>query len=57
MIDRDKAFRILSVIVQEHVLKYFDELNETERKELLSQIEITDFSVLENLAGDHNIGG
>ncbi|WP_303821280.1 UDPGP type 1 family protein [Ruminococcus flavefaciens] len=57
MIDRDKAFRILSEIGQEHVLKYFDELNETEQKELLSQIEITDFSVLENLAGDHNSGG
>ena len=38
MIDRDKAFRILSEIGQEHVLKYFDELNETEQKELLSQI-------------------
>ena len=57
MIDRDKAFRILSEIGQEHVLKYFDELNETEQKELLSQIEITDFSVLVNLAGDHNSGG
>ena len=56
MIDRDKAFRILSEIGQEHILKYFDELNDTEQQELLSQIEITDFSVLENLIGDKNSG-
>ena len=31
---------------QEHVLKYFDELNENEKLELLAQIEATDFSVV-----------
>ena len=52
MIDREKAMEIVSAYGQEHILKYFDELNDSERKELLSQIERTDFSVLENLAGD-----
>ena len=33
---------------QEHVLKYYDELSEEEKKSLLTQIEETDFSVLEN---------
>ena len=31
---------------QEHVLKYFDELKENEKLELLAQIEATDFSVV-----------
>ena len=31
---------------QEHVLKYYDELNENEKLELLAQIEATDFSVV-----------
>lgn len=54
MIDRDKAFRILSDIGQEHILKYYDELNDDEKKDLLDQIEITDFSVLENLDAEKN---
>ena len=33
---------------QLHVLKYFDELNDTEKKDLLDQIEDTDFSILDN---------
>ncbi|MBP3199093.1 MAG: UTP--glucose-1-phosphate uridylyltransferase, partial [Butyrivibrio sp.] len=33
---------------QQHVLKYYDELTEAEQKELLQQIEETDFAVLEN---------
>ena len=32
---------------QTHLLKYYDELSESERKELLTQIEETDFSVVE----------
>lgn len=32
---------------QTHLLKYYDELSEDERKELLTQIEETDFSVVE----------
>lgn len=31
---------------QEHLLKYFDELNESERNELIEQIMATDFSVI-----------
>ena len=33
---------------QEHVLKYYDELTEAEQKDLLTQIDETDFAVLEN---------
>ncbi len=33
---------------QEHVLKYYDELGEEEKKELLTQIDETDFEVLKN---------
>ena len=33
---------------QQHVLKYYDELTEAEQKELLQQIEETDFAVIEN---------
>jgi UDP-N-acetylglucosamine/UDP-N-acetylgalactosamine diphosphorylase len=33
---------------QEHVLKYYDELSEAEKQDLLTQIEETDFAVLEN---------
>ena len=33
---------------QQHVLKYYDELTEAEQKELLQQIDETDFAVLEN---------
>ena len=32
---------------QEQVLKYFDELNDAEKEELLNQIAETDFSVTE----------
>ena len=33
---------------QEHVLKYYDELTETEKQDLIKQIDETDFAVLEN---------
>ena len=33
---------------QEHVLKYYDELTETEKQDLIQQIDETDFAVLEN---------
>lgn len=49
MLDREKALEIVAEYKQEHIMKYFDELNEEEKKELLNQIEITDFSVLSNL--------
>ena len=34
---------------QEHVLKFFDELNEDEKAQLIKQIDETDFSVIENI--------
>ncbi|MBR5682663.1 MAG: UDPGP type 1 family protein [Ruminococcus sp.] len=49
MIDREKALSIVTEYGQEHIMKYFDELSEEEKNELLGQIEITDFSVLSNL--------
>ncbi len=53
MLDREKALEIVAEYKQEHIMKYFDELNEEEKKELLNQIEITDFSVLSNLDGNN----
>lgn len=32
---------------QEHILKYYDELSEDDKKALLEQVELTDFSVIE----------
>lgn len=32
---------------QQHILQYFEELSENEQNELLEQIELTDFSVIE----------
>lgn len=55
MIEREKAFEILSAYGQEHILKYFDELSDDERRELLSQIERTDFSVLDTLGEKSDI--
>ena len=52
MLDREKASGIVAEYKQEHIMKYFDELNEEEKEELLKQIEITDFSVLSNLDGN-----
>ncbi len=43
-----EAKKKLETFGQEHVLKYYDELSETEKQELLTQIEETDFAVLEN---------
>ena len=44
----EEAKKKLEIFGQEHVLKYYDELSETEKQELLTQIEETDFAVLEN---------
>lgn len=41
----NEAFEKLSKYGQEHVLKYYEELDESKKKELLAQIEATDFSV------------
>ncbi len=37
----------LSSCGQQHILQYYDELNDAEKKALLDQIELTDFSVIE----------
>ncbi len=44
----EEAKKKLEEFGQEHVLKYYDELSETEKQELLQQIDETDFAVLEN---------
>ena len=49
MINKEKASCIISEYGQQHIMKYFEELDENEKNELLAQIEITDFSVLETL--------
>lgn len=41
-----EAFEKLSAYGQTHLLKFYDELSDTERKSLLAQIEETDFSVI-----------
>lgn len=56
MVDRDQAARILEKYGQEHILNYFDELGSEEKQELLDQIGIIDFSVLENLDAEKNSG-
>lgn len=49
MINIEKARELLGQYGQEHILNYYDELNDAEKADLLSQIELIDFSVLENL--------
>ncbi|MCR5653134.1 MAG: UDPGP type 1 family protein [Ruminococcus sp.] len=39
----------MTAIGQEHILKYYDELSETQKENLLKQIEETDFSVLKRI--------
>lgn len=43
----DQAKEKLAKYGQEHVLKYYEELSETEKQTLLDQIEATDMSILE----------
>ncbi len=47
--DRSSAMEKMKAIGQEHVLKYWDELSDEQRGELLAQIENTDFSVLSRI--------
>ena len=49
MITLDTAENVLKKYGQEHILAYYQELNSAEKQKLLSQIELIDFSVLENL--------
>lgn len=54
---REQAYEKLSAIGQEHLLRFCDELSEEEKRKLLSQIETTDFSVLENLSHPEDLSG
>ncbi|MBQ9899326.1 MAG: UDPGP type 1 family protein [Ruminococcus sp.] len=53
MLDLDSAKKILAQYGQEHLLRYYDELTEAEQKDLLSQIDLIDFSVLDNLKAEN----
>lgn len=55
--DYKQAFDKLSAAGQEHVLKYYEELSGDQQKELLDQIENTDFSVLTALKEKGEAGG
>ncbi len=48
----EEAYAILKKHSQEHVLKFYSELNETEKKSLLDQIESIDWSIFEALSED-----
>ena len=50
----NEAKALLSEYGQEHLLKYYDELNESEKKSLLTQIEAIDFSILSSLDKNTN---
>ena len=41
------ALEKLEVCQQQHILQYYDELSEAEKNELLEQIELTDFQIIE----------
>ena len=51
----EQAKNKLSAYGQEHVLKYYDELNEEQKEMLLAQIEDTDFSVLKYVKEEHKV--
>lgn len=53
MIDFNKAYDILDKYNQTHILKYYDELSDSEKEFLLKQIELTDFSVLDYLENNN----
>lgn len=49
MINYNEAEKILSEYNQGHILRYYHELSDNEKNSLLRQIELTDFSVLNDL--------
>lgn len=53
MITLDTAKNVLKKYGQEHILAGYEELDEKEKIKLLSQIELIDFSVLENLSEEN----
>lgn len=54
---KEKVFNQVQKIGQEQLVRYWDILDERERRSLAAQIERTDWSVLENLAHPENLSG
>lgn len=52
-----EAERYLKELSQTQILRFWDELNEEERKNLLKQIESTDFSVIDNFYNHEKLDG
>ena len=52
----EQAFEKLKTYGQEHVLKYYDSLSDTEKSSLLAQIDATDFSVISCLERKDELG-
>ena len=50
------AFNKCRTFGQEHLLKYYDELNESQKEELVSQILATDFSVIKQAQNQEKKG-
>ena len=48
-----EAYAKLEAADQLHVLKYYEELSQSEKETLLSQVEATDFSVIEACKREH----
>ncbi len=57
MITYNDALKILSQYEQEHILRYYNELSDEEKTGLLRQIELTDFSVLNDLKNRNDESG
>ena len=51
MLTKEEAAKKLSDFGQEHVLRYYEELDDAGKADLLTQIEETDFSVLSSPLG------
>lgn len=57
MMDFNTAGMLLDSFGQSHILNYYDELTDDDKKDLLSQIELVDFSVLDSLAKLDDVNG
>ncbi|MBR6624527.1 MAG: UDPGP type 1 family protein [Ruminococcus sp.] len=57
MITYNDALKLLSEYGQEHILRYYAELSDDEKTGLLRQVELTDFSVLDDLKHKNDESG
>lgn len=57
MITYNDALKLLLEYGQEHILRYYDELSDDEKTGLLRQVELTDFSVLDDLKHKNDESG